>query len=54
MLSNSCDGNHSKDFFTNLLFFEILKGISITLQNLTFVQPSVNEIVGKGPDNPLG
>ena len=34
-------------FFTNLLFFETLKGISNTLQNLTFV-PSVDEIVGGG------
>ena len=31
--------------------FETLKGISDTLQNLTFVQPSVDEIVG-GPDDP--
>ena len=38
--------------FTNLLFSETLKGISDTLQNLTFVQLSVDEIVG-GPDNPL-
>ena len=35
-----------KGFFTNLVFSETLKGISNTLQNLTFVQPSVNEIVG--------
>ena len=38
-------------FFTNLLFSETLKGISNTLQNLTFVQLSVEEIVG-GPDDP--
>ena len=39
--------------FTNLLFSETLKGISITksLANLTFVQLSVDEIVG-GPHNP--
>ena len=58
MLSNSCHGNRTDDFFTNLLFFETLKGISNTLQNLRFV-PSVDEIVGGGgggggPDNPLG
>ena len=47
MLSNSC---HTKDFFANLLFSETLKGISNTLQNLTFVQLSVDEIVG-GPDS---
>ena len=35
--------------FTNLLFSETLKSISNTLQNLTFVQLSVDEIVG-GPD----
>ena len=45
MLSNSCHGNHTKDF-TNFVFFETLKGISDTLQNLTFVKPSVDEIVG--------
>ena len=44
MLSNGCHGNHTKDFFTNLVF-------SNTLQNLRFVQPSVDEIVG-GPDGP--
>ena len=32
-------------FFTNLPFSETLKGISNTLQNLTFVKPSVDEIV---------
>ena len=32
--------------FTNLVFPEILKDISNTLQNLSFVQPSVDEIVG--------
>ena len=37
--------------FSNLLFSETLKGISYTLQNWTFVQPSVDEIVG-GPDKP--
>ena len=51
MLSNSCHGNHTKDFFTNLVFSKTLKGISNALQNLTFVQPSVDEIVG-GPDDP--
>ena len=51
MLSNSCHGNHAKDFFTNLVFSETLKGISNKLQNLRFVQPSVDEIVG-GPDDP--
>ena len=42
--------------FTNLLFSETLKAISNTLQSFTFVQLSVDEIVG-GPDNtplPLG
>ena len=33
-------------FFTNLVFSETLKGISNTLQNLRFVQSSVDEIVG--------
>ena len=51
MLSNSCDCNHTKEFFTNLVFSETLSGISNTSQNLTFVQPSVDEIVG-GPDDP--
>ena len=32
------------------MFYETLKGISNTLQNLRFVQPSVDEIVG-GPDD---
>ena len=41
-------------FFTNLLFFETLKGISNILQNLRSVQLCVDEIVGGGPDNPLG
>ena len=57
MLSNSCHGNHTKDFFTNLVFSETLKGISNTLQNLRFVQSSVDEIVGGGggpDDQPLG
>ena len=49
---NSCHGNHTKDFFTNLLFSETLKGISDALQNLMFVQLSVNEVVSGGPDNP--
>ena len=49
MLSNSCHGNHTKDFFTKLVFSETLKVISNTLQNLRFVQPIVDEIVG-GPD----
>ena len=40
-----------KIFLTNLSFFETLKGISNTLQNLTFVQLSVDEIVGGGSDN---
>ena len=38
--------------FTNLVFAEILKGIPNTLQNLTFVQPSVDEIVEGGPGDP--
>ena len=38
-------------FFTNLVFSETLRGISISLQNLMFVQLSINEIVG-GPDDP--
>ena len=46
MLSNSCHGNHTEDFFTNLLFSETLKGISNTLQNWMFVKLSVDEIVG--------
>ena len=33
------------------MFSETLKGISNTLQNLRFVQSSVDEIVG-GPDDP--
>ena len=33
------------------MFSETLKGISNTLQNLRFVQSSVDEIVG-GPDAP--
>ena len=37
--------------FANLVFSETLKGISNTLQNLTFVRPSVGEIAG-GPDDP--
>ena len=37
--------------FTNLVFSETLKGTN-PLQNLTFVQQSVDEIVG-GPDDPL-
>ena len=49
MLSNCCYGNHTKDFFINLLFSETLKRISNILQNLTFVQLSVDEIV-RGPD----
>ena len=36
-------------FFTNLLFSKTLKGISNTLQNLTFVERNIDEIVG-GPD----
>ena len=51
MLSNSCYGNHTKDFLQTLFFSETLKGISNTLQNLRFVQPSVDEIVG-GPNDP--
>ena len=51
MLSNSCYGNHTK-VFTNLVFSETLKGISNTLQNLTFVQPSVDEIVPGAYENP--
>ena len=43
--------NHTKDFLTNLVFSETFKGISNTLQNFMFVQPSVDEIVG-GPDDP--
>ena len=35
------------------MFSATLKGISNTLQNLRFVQPSVDEIVG-GPDDPPG
>ena len=35
-----------------LVFSETLKGIFNTLQNLRFVQPSVDEIVGEGPDDP--
>ena len=60
MLSNSCHGNHTKYFFTNLLFSETLKGISNTLQNLTFIQLSVDEKVADGsryptpPPPPLG
>ena len=50
MLSNTCHGKRTKIFFTNFLFSETLKGISNTLQNLTFVQLSVDEIVG-GPNN---
>ena len=53
MLSNSCHGNHTR-FFTNLSFSKTLKGISNTLQNLTFVELNIDEIVG-GPDTlPLG
>ena len=48
MLSNSCHGNH-----TNLVFSETLKGICNTLQNLRFVQSSVDEIGGPD-DSPLG
>ena len=33
------------------MFSETLKGISNTLQNLRFVQSSIDEIVG-GPDDP--
>ena len=47
MLSNSCHGNHT-NVFTNLVFSDTLEGISNTLQNLRFVQPSVDEIVGGG------
>ena len=36
---------------THLVFSDTLKGISNILQNLAFVQPSVDEIVG-GPDHP--
>ena len=32
--------------FYNLVFSETFKGISNTLQNLTLVQPSVDEIIG--------
>ena len=39
--------------FTNLVFSETLNGVFNTLQNLTFVQPIVDEIV-EGPDDPLG
>ena len=46
MLSNSCHVATQK-IFTNLLFSVILKGIINTLQNLMFVQLSVDEIVGK-------
>ena len=54
MLPNSCHGNHTKDFFAKLLFSKTLKGISNTLQNLTFVELNIDEIVG-GPDAlPLG
>ena len=48
MLSISCHGNHTKDFFTNLVFSEIMKGVSNTLQNFRFVQSSVDKIVGEG------
>ena len=37
--------------FTSLVFSETLNGISDSLQNLMFVQPSIDEIVG-GPDDP--
>ena len=45
--------------FTKLLFFETLKSISDTLQDLTFVQLNVDKIVGGGgggggPDINLG
>ena len=36
--------------FTNPLFSETMKGISNTLQNFTFVQLSVDEIVGVWPE----
>ena len=39
--------------FTNLVFSETLKGIYNTLQNLRFVQPSVDEGVQMTP-LPLG
>ena len=52
MLSNSCRGNHTKDFFTNLLYSATLKGISNIFQNLRFVQSSVDEIVGGADDPP--
>ena len=40
--------------FTNLLFSETLKGISNTLQKLTFVQLTVDDIVvGGGRYPPL-
>ena len=55
MLSNSCHGNHTKDFFTNLVFSETLEGISNTLQKLRLVQASADKIVGRGAlDDPLG
>ena len=41
MLSNSCHGNHTKDF---LLTFNFMR--PTILQNLTFVQLWVDEIVG--------
>ena len=47
MLSNSCHGNREEDFLLTY-FFETLTGISNTLQNLTFLQLSVDEIVGGG------
>ena len=50
MSSNSCHGNHTKIFFKSFVFSKTLKGISHTLQNLSFVQPTVEEIVG-GPDD---
>ena len=54
---NSYHGNHTKVFFTNFKFSKTLKGIPNTLQNLKFVQLTVDEIAGEGwgyPSNPLG
>ena len=37
-----------KIFYKPCVFSDILKGISNTLQNLTFIEPIVDEIVGMG------
>ena len=48
MLSNSCHGNHAEFFLLTFYFWDLEGYISNTLQNLTFLHLSIDEIVGGG------